>query len=230
MIEEQIRSNRKFTVEDMERIQKDEVSIVAEAVLPTILKLANTAAQRTNVFHRLSQWDYTMRRDSFDPALFQILLTRLMTALVSDEIQSPALLQSLLDSPAYLDFVVLMFGKKSGESERARWCDNVMNGNHVETCSDLVSSLLLSLSSEKVYPWGYYHSVELSHFPFSNSTFLRPFVHQAVPVGGSQDTVHAQDFSRRADLGFAATSGPNMRLITDMSGSGKWAIETVANR
>ena len=225
LIERATHSPLKLSIADMLTMQKDEYSEVAAAILPTILKYANTSATATLTHQSLSHWNYVMSRDTVEPSLFQVLLTRLMHRLVADEVRNQQLLEALIDSPAFLDFVYVLF-EGNENKERERWCDEVST-EAKESCAQVISTLLLELDRVSLRPWGELHEAQLPSFPFSQNYWLRPFLHRTVPVGGAMETVNAREFRRGKEPKFPSWSGPNIRLVMDMAGEGVWAIETV---
>ena len=225
LIEKAIRTGVKLSIADMVAIQKDEYSVVAAAILPTILSYANESAAVTLAYQSLVHWNYVMSKEAVEPSLFQVLLTKLMRSLISDEVLNEQVLDAVVDSPAFLDFVYVLF-EGSERVDRERWCDQVKT-KEKESCRGLISRLLLELDRQSVPAWGQLHETQLPCFPFSSSIWLRPFLHHTVPAGGAMDTVNARDFRRGKEPQFTSWSGPNIRLIMDMAGEGVWGIETV---
>lgn len=63
---------RKFSVEDFQRLQHDELSIQARMLVPGLLEAANRAGRASRwEFATLASWDYVMRAGEASPLLFE---------------------------------------------------------------------------------------------------------------------------------------------------------------
>src|SRR5262249_34161096 len=93
---------RGFTVADFQRLQHDELSIQARALVPELLAAARTAGRSDRWEYRtLSAWDDVMRESQAAPLLFEVwkraLSTQALRALVGPETAG------LADGNAWLD-------------------------------------------------------------------------------------------------------------------------------
>jgi len=80
---EEHRSGRRFSVKDFERLQHDELSIPARALVPMLLAAAQRAGVARQWAHRtLGDWDYVMRAEQQAPALFETWRKSLSAAAV----------------------------------------------------------------------------------------------------------------------------------------------------
>ena len=63
-------SARGLTVERMQRLQHDELSLPAAQLVPTLLRVAGDAAAGRAELGALARWDFVMHRDSLAPLLY----------------------------------------------------------------------------------------------------------------------------------------------------------------
>ena len=227
LIEKHIKTGEKMDISDMVRIQMDDFSVIAEEILPNILNYASESAKTTNCYKSLASWSFHMCPECTEPSEYQVLLTHLMHHLLSDEIQSKTLLRSVVNAPASMDFMYVLFGRTG--RDRERWCDDITT-QEKETCSSLISRLLHEIDGFSLPVWSRIHSIDYSEFPFSNITLLHPFFHKSVPIGGSSETINSHDCDRDLKPEFRSGNGANIRLVVDMKGEGLWSVDTVRNR
>lgn len=223
---DRIKRGELLTAATMVAIQRDEYSPTAEALLPSLLKLADDKAAKLAVVSTLNQWDFVMSKDRVEPTIYEEILTRLVKRLLEDEIKNTEVLRSLINSQGLLTFMIRTF-KLNENGGPERWCDSILTSTK-ESCSQLVSSILQEVNKLHLPKWGTAHEAQLAHNPLSGRNW-RFFFHRTVPLGGGEDTINIQSFSRSD--GFEATVGTSLRLVMDLgTDKGYWGLATVRTR
>ena len=210
-IEEVLRKGGKFSIEDFERLQHDEMSLPARELVPLLGGL--TVDSRTTVrdgLELLRQWDCVLEKDSAAAALYEVWLQRLETNFAS--LVVPAEAKGLVGSASLL--AKMMRALKSPDSKSF--------GNNPEVKAHmLLSNSLHEAVRElgnrlgpdmKKWRWGDLHFAEFKH-PLSTHDARRAvFDLKSVPRGGDGNTVNATAGAR-----FIQRSGASFREILDLS-------------
>jgi penicillin G amidase len=224
-ITEVLRSQPRWSVEDMERLQQDVVSPHAREIVPIILKAYDSLrvlspdVQTTLTYFR--NWNYEMKPNDVATTLFQAFVVRMVRNTFEDEM-GPSLL-GMYDTLSAVPLSAITKLMKKGSSA---WFDNVKTPQ-IETMGDIIrqslSDALHDLGSTyggeiKEWRWGTVHQVEFPHV-FSSNAMLRPiFTVGPFPVGGSHSTVNVGSF--RLGQPFANHLGPSTRQIYDLADPG----------
>lgn len=221
-ITEILRSQSKFSVEDMQRLQQDVVSPQARELVPIILKACDSLpqsdpdVQATLTYFR--NWNFEMKPNDVATTLFQSFLVRMVHNTFEDEM-GPALL-GIYDTLATVPLVAITKLMKKGSSD---WFDNVKTPQ-IETMNDIIRQSLEQGVRDlkttyggaiKELRWGTVHQVEFPHVFGSNPLLARIFNIGPFPVGGSHSTVDNGDF--RLSQPFMNHIGPSTRQIFDLS-------------
>ncbi len=221
-ISEVLRSQPRFSMEEMERLQHDVLSPHARVVVPIILRAyQGRQAEPLEVQATLSyfkNWNYEMKANDVATTLFQAFLVRTVKNTFEDEMGSQLL--ALYDTLATLPLQSVTKLMKKGASP---WFDNVQTPQ-LESMDDVIrQSLSEALQDLKVryggeikeWRWGTVHQVEFPH-AFSSNALLRPFLTVGpIPAGGSHSTVNKGDFPLSRP--FINHIGPSIRQIFDLS-------------
>ncbi len=224
-IMEVLRSQSKFSVEDMQRLQQDVLSPQARELVPIILKAFESQPQNDpdiqSTLAYFRNWNYEMKPNDVATTLFQSFLIRMIHNTFEDEM-GPGLL-GVYDTLASIPLAAITKLMKKGSSA---WFDNVMT-SEIETMNDIirksveegVRDLRTRYGAEiKELRWGTVHQVEFPHVFGSNSFLRRIFNVGPFPVGGSHSTVDKGDF--RLSQPFLNHVGPSTRQIFDLSDNG----------
>jgi penicillin amidase len=221
-ITEFLRSQVRFSVGDMQRLQQDLFSPQARELVPIVLKAYATTpprdpdVQTTLAYFR--SWDYEMRASDVATTLFQAFLVRMVQNTFEDEM-GPQLL-AVYDTLATVPLASITKLMKKGSSA---WFDDVRTPQ-VETMDDIIRrsiddglrDLKTRIGGEiKEMRWGTAHQVEFPHVFASHDLLRRIFNIGPFPIGGSHSTVDNGDF--RLMQPFLNHVGPSTRQIYDLS-------------
>jgi penicillin amidase len=189
-----------YTVEDFKRLQHDEFSLPA-AALVAMLK-ATPSAEPTQARTLLEQWDFDVDKDSAAAALFEVWMQKLPAEYVGS--QAPPSEQQLI--VRNLQTPTLLAGLQSiPESQRALVLEESLKDAWAETKS------LLGDDPGK-WRWGALHQITFKH-PLANTAARRAaFNLGPVERGGDSMTPNAT-----GGPGFSQASGASYRHILDFS-------------
>ena len=199
-IDETLSKGGAYTIEDFKRLQHDEVSIPARALVPMLLEAP--AGEPEDARKLLAEWDFDLDKESAAAALFEVWTKKLPAAyvgsqaqpseqeLISGNLQTPTLLAGLESMPDAERALVL------NESLKAAW--------------DETKGLLGDDASQ--WRWGALHKITFEH-PLAN-TAERKAAFNLGPVerGGDSNTPNATGGS-----GFSQGSGASYRHILDLA-------------
>jgi penicillin amidase len=221
-IYEVLRSQQVYSIEDMQRLQQDVVSLQARELVPVILKAfegsqpSSADAQISLTYFRT--WNYEMKATDVATSLFEAFMLRMIRNTFEDEM-GPSLL-GVYDTLANVPMMAITKLMKKGSSS---WFDNV-NTPQLETMNDVIrqslDDALRDLRTKyggeiKAWRWGSIHQVLFPHV-FSANDILRPiFTVGPFPVGGSLSTINKGDFGISDP--FQNTVGPSTRQIFDLA-------------
>ena len=221
-ITEALRSQGRFSVEDMQRLQQDVVSPQARELVPIILKAYDSLSARdadvqtTLAYFR--NWNYEMKTNDVATTLFEAFLVQMVQNTFEDEM-GPQLL-AVYDTLASVPLVAITKLMKKGSSA---WFDDV-GTPQIETMDDIIRrsiddglrELKTRFGGEiKEMRWGTVHQVEFPHVFGSHDLLRRIFNIGPFPIGGSHSTVNLGDF--RLTRPFLNHVGPSTRQIYDLS-------------
>ena len=193
-LHEVLRDSSRFTVRDFERLQHDDLSLLARRLVPSIVGAATRggAASRPEV-RALSEWNFHMSKDAHAPLVFEAW-SGALGRLVADAVY-PRSVASVLRT-------------------RTDWSvvDSVLRaGGRGDTLAvaalDSATATLRSRlgPNESAQPWGALHVVELKH-PIAPAFDLPPLAR-----GGDANTVMAT-----GGANFRQTAGASYREIIDL--------------
>jgi penicillin amidase len=187
-IQEVLRSKDKFTLEDMERLQHDEVSVSARE----LVKLLPESAPAM-----LRQWDGTVSRDSAAAALYEVTLTRLRPK-VYDALLPAAQRQGFQGRAALPVMLRRLREMPAGAKDKLI----------LEALGEAQVELRKRLGEdESRWRWGLLHHAAFQH-PLSGEFDL-----SSVPRGGDGTTPNATSPGGN----FRQTSGASFREILDLA-------------
>ncbi len=226
VIRKTLENNKKFSSEDMQKIQLDYTSEFAQFVLPYILKhkITNSTPTIDRAMSFLKSWDYVESKNSEATLVFHSIVKQLVRNIYFDEL-------SLLGEDYFKAFSSLKYfvHRKIREllSHRtSSWVDNINTKNKVETMDDLIEKSIVDgvLYIENHYgpnwsnwKWGDAHSVTHKHM-LSKSKLLNFIFNLNVgpfKSGGSDKTPNAGGYD--VTKSFEQTAGASMRRIVDFS-------------
>ncbi|HEX8184558.1 MAG TPA: penicillin acylase family protein [Blastocatellia bacterium] len=209
-IEEVLSRGGKFTVADFERLQHDELSIVAREIVPLLKSLKVDDAQTRQAIELLTNWDFVLSKDSPAAALYEVWNQRMAANFARAVV--PAEAEKLISEP--LIHARMIRTIKSSDTK--------VLGPNAEAKRDLLMSLSLAEAASelrsrfgaemKKWRWGDLHVVHFRH-PLSTGKAPQDFFDlKTVARGGDNSTVNAT-----SGANFRQTSGASFREILDLS-------------
>ena len=223
-IEEVLQKGGKFTIEDFERLQHDEMSLPARdlvrLLMPGITRSRNKPDQllghegniQTIYDGRelLRRWDCVLGKDSAGAALYEVWLQKLQTNFAAEVV--PAEAKGLVGAGSLLRTMLRALknpdSKTFGANPQIKVYLLLSNSLH-EAVTELRSRLGPDM---KKWRWGDLHFAEFKH-PLSTDDARRAvFDLKSVPRGGDANTVNATGGAR-----FIQRSGASFREILDLS-------------
>jgi penicillin G amidase len=212
-------AGRRFSADDFATIQRDTLSLHAQALLPLLLARAHPDdARDRQALDVLRSWNFDARGDLAAPAIFEAWFLRLAPTLAGDEL-GPLVTENYQGRFSF----VARFVANTLASHDAAWCDDVRTPRR-ETCDDAVTTALheaVVQLGERLggdiagWRWDAVHHAIFPHQGLDSIALLRPLLSRAVPNGGDWSTVNVGPVA--ADHPFEQRSVPGYREIIDLS-------------
>ena len=206
-IHEVLRDSAKFTVKDFERLQHDDLSLLARAYATRLVALARRAGRGDDPSVRaLATWDYHMSKDAMAPLVWEVWSQAFARGVYATVFPQPAtsvlrgrtdwnVVASMLDNPSRLP--------ARGTTRPERVLDSIA----VSSLDSATASITRRLGADRsAWRWGAVHVAELKH-PLSSAFDLPP-----VERNGDGNTVFATGGGN-----LRQTSGASYREIFDLS-------------
>ena len=222
-IEQLLGARPQHSLQDLQAMQADVQSMVAQALLPWLRKAQSAHPLAARAHALLAGWDGQMQAESPAPLLYWAWQRQLAQAVFADEV-SPALWERSLQGRSFTDAlsVVLAAGDNS-------WCDD-RHSLAPETCMQQADrALTLALEELQTaygddpgrWRWGQAHQTRLEHQPFSRVAALSGLFELRVPVGGDSHTLNANRAVLRPDARsgqrYHSDHGPGLRMLHDLA-------------
>jgi penicillin amidase len=198
-VNEMLREPRKFSVSDFQAMQHDDLSLLAKALVPHLVRAAGTSGAESRAEVReLASWNRRMSRDQTAPTLFAA-----WAPLAYRRIASKELAATPADS-------ALLAGRTNYE-----WLEQTLTGPNaarhdaelIGALHDAVADLTRRFGGNRAaWRWGAIHVAAFRH-PLSSKYDL-----PAVSRGGDGNTVFATGGGN-----FRQSSGASFREIIDMA-------------
>jgi penicillin G amidase len=218
-IQQLLEATPKHTVQSFARIQADVVSLAMRELLPKLLAARPRSEGARKALALLAGWDGAMAPGRVEPLIAWAWWRELTRAIYADEL-GDAFRQNWLARAIFVGKVI------SGDSELARWCDDVRTPA-VETCEEaLALSLEAALADlarrygtdQARWRWGEAHLARHEHRPFGRQPLLAALFDITVPSPGDAYTVNVG----RNNLGdemqpYANRHAASLRAIYDLS-------------
>jgi len=221
LLSEQIAAGRPFTAADMNRIQNDDWSAFAEALVPALLDIDVDDSFGADGQELLSDWDYRMDADSPAAAYFAAVWRNLLQETFWDDLPTSM-------RPDGGSQWLLVVTSMLDRSEDPFWDDRT-TANVVESRDEILTRALISarrdltveLSKEPAdWDWGTLHTLRLEHPVLGGPdvpSLVRDLVNpEPVRMPGGSSIVNATGWDAGTGS-FAVTTGPSMRMVVDMA-------------
>lgn len=196
----------RYTVEDFERLQHDEVSLTAREMVG-LLSAARVDEELRPWVERLARWDKVVSKDSSEAALYEVWLSRIPEAFVARQPEKARpLLKSVVERESLLPLLRNPTPRWFGEDPRAGR-DAVL----VESLRQAVAETFRLLGDDPAkWRWGALHRTGFKH-PLAALDEKR-FGLPVFEMGGDGSTVHVTTGGA-----FDVSHGASFREILDVA-------------
>ncbi|MFN2483221.1 MAG: penicillin acylase family protein [Pyrinomonadaceae bacterium] len=224
-IEEVLRSGRNFSVEDFERLQHDEMSIIARRIVPLLKTVKTDDADLRQAVELLLNWDFVLSKDSAAAALYEVWFNRLGANILKELAPEDAarLLGGRASLATLLQWVSDTENPKSpsdgGYTAAQQRRNRVFLGSLTEAVTDLRSRLGADMTR---WRWGSLHAALFRHPLSTSEERFAPFNLKPVERGGDANTVNATGGGGN----FRQTHGASYREVIDV---GDWDNSVAVN-
>lgn len=221
---ELLESGGPFSLQDIQRIQLDEVSPHARETVPYLLHAYAAQIVEDSVLltalSYLRNWDFSFRKEDVTTTIFNTFFVKLLQNTFRDEMGS-----DLFHDYIYLANVPIRVMSEMLKFEWSPWYDDVMT-EEVETrevilrksLEDALAELQTTLGTQlKTWHWGEVHKVTFKHILGSQKPLNRIFNIGPFPAGGAGTTLNSGEYNLNSP--FQMNVGPSFRHITDLSDS-----------
>lgn len=220
-IEELLQEDKKWTINDMKKMNLDVVSRPHQEVaklLASVLQEINDNANK-NIITVLQQWNGDHQLTDNGPTVYYNLLSQVMFLAMKDELGKTAF-ETIKETSVIKNSYRLLIS-----NENSPWWDNV-HTPVAETRKEIISKaaantleLLMATCGEQPedWQWGKVHTLTHNH-PLGSVALFKPlFSVGPIPVPGGEEVLNNLSFSLDTTGYFPVTFGPALRKITDFS-------------
>jgi len=220
LLTEQIDAGRPFTVEDMERIQQDDWSPFADALVPVLLDVDIPDSYDAAGQELLAGWDYSTGTDSAAAAYFNAVWRNLLAATFEDDLPPQ---MAPTGGARWLVVVRDMLERPDDPFWDDRSTVGVVETRDEALLRALVTArrdLTVELSKDPAdWDWGSVHELSLQHPVLGGDdvpALVRDYVNpRPVQLPGGSSIVNATAWDASTGS-FAVTTGPSMRMVVDL--------------
>lgn len=212
LIEEKLSSGKKFSLEDMKRIQLDNRSETMLAFARQVVLIPTEDRRLKEVFIFLENWDGNLDRDSIVPTLlhyWSLFLKEKVLFPSEEEISVSSSLEILNYSRLERVTKSLKEGSKGlNDADSESLQKSVLRALH---------RTLDYLEAEKrdELQWGDNHKILFHHLLFSDVPLIKGYFNREAPSGGSYDTVNKS--VPLYNEGMSSNHIPTLRMIVDLA-------------
>ena len=199
-IREVLDARSDLTIEDFQRLQHDDLSVLARKLVPSLIAAANRLGKAdTRAVQMIASWNFRMSRNTAAPLLFEAwapVIARQANAMRL----SPKAAEVLGTRADYEQLEAFLAAPAGAVSARAR--DSLLVGALAEAVADITRRFGADTTA---WRWGTVHVAELRH------PLARAFDLPAVSRAGDANTVFAT-----GGANYRQSSGASYRQIIDL--------------
>ena len=221
-ISEVLKEQERFSVEDIQRLQLDLISVHAREVIPLIFHAYDsvqvTDPEVKTMLEYFRNWNFEMRKEDVSTTLFQVIITKLIYNTFHDRMGDR--LYSLYDTLASTPLSAMSNLLRNPNSD---WFDDP-NTTMRETRDDAIrrsvndafSELRQRLSGKlKEWQWGRLHTITFEHIFGADRLFASFFNIGPYSIGGSHSTVNVGQYFLAHP--YESKVGASMRQIFNLA-------------
>jgi len=205
-IQEVLDSLKEITPYDMQRLQLDSKSILAEKILPTMLALVDQESlsdEASDLYNEINSWNYEFSEDSNAPVIFQNWIEKLRRSMYRDEADTTNYWKYPSDEITLklitVDTLSLVFDNKRTEETETR--AELVNESFKST-----SKLLISEFGGLSDSWSY---GDVKPVTIGHLGDIAGFSRSSIRTNGSKRSVNA----------VGSDHGPSWRMVVEMGES-----------
>ncbi|MBV6522115.1 MAG: Penicillin acylase 2 proenzyme [Gemmatimonadaceae bacterium] len=192
-VKQVLRQTRKFDIDDFKQLQHDDLSLLAQALVPRLLDAAKRLRRSGDRdIQALASWDFRMSRDQVAPAIFAAWAPSAYRSALQVSYASEPIVSKLLGGFPDYEWLERYLSTAGGDAQS----DSVL----VAALDDGVADLTRRFGSDRAnWQWGKIHVAIFRH-PLSSKYDLPP-----ASRGGDGNTVNAtggRDFRQRAGASY----------------------------
>ncbi|MDN7671001.1 penicillin acylase family protein [Burkholderia oklahomensis] len=209
-IDEALRGASGLTVADMERLQYDERSLPAAAMLALASQLKPDGPQTRDALARLGRWNGEMAADSVPATIYEFWMREVMRRVRDVEVPAAA-------RDAFPKLEVRQVLRALQQPDRAFGSDPAAGRDALllDALRDGLANARARLGDDvDDWRWGRLHHAQFDHMLAGVTPGFDAFGTERYPVGGDDDTVHRGTY-RPSD--FRQTSGASYREVIDLA-------------
>jgi penicillin amidase len=220
-IEQMLQSRDRHSLDDLARMQADELSLAARPLLPWLGRARADHPQAAAARQALEGFDGTMDAGRVAPLILWAWTRHLTRAVFADDI-GVAGFDRMFGGRTFRDALEGVLAR-----DDAAWCDD-QSTPAAETCAvmgDRAFAAALTELTARFGPdvgqwrWGRAHEMRAEHRPFSRVPLLAPWFELRTPVGGDTYTVNASRVNLKPNAAgevYLNEHGPSLRALYDV--------------
>lgn len=192
-INEMLRKNKSATIESMELMQNDTHSILAENILPILIKNTNTAnfnKDELKDFEALKNWDYNLSAETKAGIVFQIFWDK-----ICDHFKNEKAVNDVLTKSERVMNLIQMQDENNTQKGFEYW------HNMSDELTPLFKSTIDSIHRLRSMEWYKVKNTSLTHL-----AKIPAFSYDSLKIGGWGNTINAAK----------SNHGPSWRMIVEM--------------
>lgn len=214
-IAELLARKESMNADAMSAMQQDNVSLMAQHLLPKMLSRLPHGIAMSDPVSRLVSWFGQMDRHRLEPLLFEAWVREFNRAVYADEL-GESFPRYWSHRPLFLDFVL-----QEGEV----WCDDVLTEVQ-ETCAQILATSLdaaiefleKDVGPAETWRWGQVHQAQLKHDFFDRFPLVSRFATRSIAADGGAYTLNrVANVLGSADQPFAGVHGAGYRAVYDLA-------------
>lgn len=239
-LEDLLQRKERHTIRDMEEMQLDNQSKLAEAFIPWFTLINSEEPWEKTALLALRKWNYRMDADSFAATIYQHMLIHLLDLVFGDKLglakrgyygmsSTPLfLIQGFLGRAETRLLAIL------NEYDQSFWYVEAATGRHRDRETVLHEALTAAVrtiragmgDSTRTWDWGRAHQIRYTH-PLGSARLLRNIFNRGpVPVGGDSTTPNVTRHAPQLPLGLIQVAA-SYRQIYEV---GAWdRAQTITN-
>ena len=211
-VAEVLSQNRKFSIEDMEKLQHDVVSLPARELVPLLKATKPTTAESKQAVDMLLQWNHVLDRESAAAALYEFWVLKMTPKAYAPRVPDGASVTqyNIQQVIQWMKAPDAPYGATRTARTHAR--DNILLASIAEAVADLKHRLGDDMTKWK---WGDIHTADFAH-PLATTDALKTLF-RIEPVRRSGDAYTVMAASSPSDTSTKQLSGASFMFVFDVT-------------